>query len=133
MGASCLKYSTVPIFLIMLISSSPGIAASQDLSANDIPKIITTYYENEQEFKHDYLGKTFAATMFFKSVREKALVTGYYVGFDGKNGSAGLACSFSESPTGEFIDWDVGKSVSLTGVVSDVALAALYLEGCEFE
>ena len=133
MGASCLKYATVPIFLIMLISISPGIAASQELSASDIPKIITTYYENEQEFKRDYLGKTLTATMFFKGVREKAFVTGYYMGFDGKNGSAGLACSFSETLTSEFIDWDVGKSISLTGVVSDIVLAVLYLERCKFE
>ena len=40
-------------------------AASQELAASDIVKIIVTYHENELKFKRDYLGKTLIATMFF--------------------------------------------------------------------
>ncbi len=133
MGFPHLKYVIIPVFIVTLISNSSGIASSQDLAASDIPKIMNTYYENKLEFKRDYLGKTLTATMFFNNVREKAFVTGYFVGFDGVNGSAGLTCSFSETLPSEFIDWDAGKSVSLTGVVSGVVLATLYLERCEFK
>lgn len=133
MGFSHLKYATVSMFLIILISNFSGTAKSQELSANDIPKIIISYYENEPEFKHDYLGKTLTSKMFFKNARDKAFVTGYYVGFDGTNGSAGLTCSFSETLSSEYIDWDAGKPVSLTGVISNVVLATLYLERCQFE
>ena len=127
------KYTIASAFILTLIFNSPGTVASQELEASDIPKIITTYYENKSEFERDYLGKTLAATMFFNNAREKAFVTGYFVGFDGINGSAGLTCSFSENLTSEFIDWDAGKSVSLTGVVYDIVLTTLYLNGCKFE
>ena len=133
MGYSHLKNAAVSVFTVTLIYISSGIAASQELAARDIPEIINTYYEDEIKFKHDYLGKTLTAMLFFNNVREKAFVTGYFVGFDGINGSAGLTCSFSETLTSEFIDWEVGKPVSLTGIVSDVVLATLYLERCEFE
>ena len=128
-----LKYTTVSVCIVALIYNSSGIAASQELSASDIPNIMNTYYENELEFKRDYFGKTLTATMFFTNVREKAFVTGYFVGFDGINGSAGLTCSFSETLTSEFIDWDTGKSVYLTGVVHGVVLATLYLKRCKFK
>ncbi len=55
------------------------------------------------------------------------------MGFDGINGSAGLTCSFSETLPNEVIDWDAGKSVSLTGVVYDVVLSTLCLKRCRFK
>ena len=128
-----LKYAAVSVFMVTLTYNSSGIAASQELDASDIPKIINTYYEDEIKFKRDYLGKTLTATLFFNDAREKAFVTGYFIGFDGINGSAGLTCSFSETLPSEFIDWEAGKPVSLTGIVSDVVLATLYLKRCEFE
>ena len=133
MNVPCLKYANISVFAAALISNFSGIAASQELVASDIPKIIITYYENKLEFKHDYLGKTLTATMFFNNVRENAFVTCYFVGFDGVNGSAGLTCNFSETLTSKFIDWDAGKSVSLTGVVSEAVLSNLYLKRCEFK
>jgi len=45
MGASGMKYAAVSILLTTLISNSTGIAAPQELSASDIPKIIIAYYE----------------------------------------------------------------------------------------
>jgi len=108
-------------------------AASPELAASDIVKIIVTYYENELEFERDYLGKTFIATMFFDNVGGAAFGGGYFVGFDGINGSAGLTCSFSETPPNEVIEWDAGNSVSLTGVVYDVVLSTLYLKRCRFK
>lgn len=132
MNVPRLNYASVSVFIAALISNFSGISASQELAASDIPKIIITYYENKLEFKHDYLGKTLTATMFFNNVQESAFTTGYFVGFDGVNGSAGLTCRFPETLTSEFIDWDAGKSVSLTGVVSDVVFVTLYLKGCEF-
>jgi len=107
-------------------------AASQELAASDIVKIIVTYYENELEFERDYLGKTLIATMFFNNVGGKVLGGDYFVGFDGINGSAGVTCSFSETLPNEVIDWDAGQSVSLTGVVYDVVLSTLYLKRCSF-
>jgi tetratricopeptide (TPR) repeat protein len=107
-------------------------AASQELAASDIVKIIVTYYENELEFERDYLGKTFIATMFFNNVGGKVLGGDYFVGFDGINGSAGVTCSFSETLPNEVNDWDAGQSVSLTGVVYDVVLSTLYLKRCRF-
>ncbi len=133
MGFPRLKYAAISVLIITMISTSSVISAPKELSQSDIPKIIITYYENEVDFKHNYLGNTLTATMFFKNVREKAFVTGYFVGFDGINGSAGLTCSFSEAMPNEVIDWDVGKSVSLTGVVYNVVLSVLYLEECKFE
>ena len=107
-------------------------ATYQELSARDIVKIITTYHENESIFESDYLGKTFKATMYFDSVRE-ALGGGYFAGFDGINGSAGLTCRFLKTLPNEIIDWDAGKSVYLTGVVYDVVLSTLYLKRCRFK
>jgi tetratricopeptide (TPR) repeat protein len=107
-------------------------AASQELAASDIVKIMIIYYENESIFKRDYLGKTLMATMFFDNVGRAALGGGYFVRFDGINGSAGVTCSFSEALPKEVIDWNAGKSVSLTGVVYDVVLSILYLKRCRF-
>ena len=72
------------------------------------------------------------ATMFFNSVGGEAFGGGYFVGFDGINGSAGLTCSFSETLPNEVVDWESGESVSLTGVVYDVVLSNLYLKKCRF-
>jgi tetratricopeptide (TPR) repeat protein len=108
-------------------------AAFQELAASDIVKIITTYHENNSKFKRDYLGKTLIATMFFDNVGGAAFGGGYFVGFDGINGSAGLTCSFSDTLPNEVVDWDAGNSVSLTGVVSDVVLSTLYLNRCRFK
>ena len=108
-------------------------ASSQELAASDIVIIITTYYENKIIFKRDYLGKTFIATMFFDSVGGAAFGRGYFVRFDGINGSAGLTCRFSETLPNEVIDWDAGRSVSITGVVYDVVLSTLYLKKCRFK
>lgn len=133
MGFPRLKYAAVSVFTVTLIYSSSGISASRELEADDIPKLINTYYEDEIKFNRDYLGKTLTATLFFKDAREKAFVTGYFVGFDGINGSAGLTCSFFETLPSVFIDWEAGKPVSLTGIVSNIVLATLYLERCKFE
>ncbi len=108
-------------------------AASQELAASDIVKIIITYHENELQFKRDYLGKTLIATMFFDNVGGAAFGGGHFVRFDGINGSAGLTCSFSEALPHEVNDWDTGKAVSLTGVVYDVVLSTLYLKRCRFK
>ncbi len=108
-------------------------AGSQELAASDIVRIIETYYENESKFKRDYVGKTLMATMFFDNVGGAAFGGGYFVGFDGISGSAGLTCRFSETLPNKVIDWDAGKSVSLTGVVYDVVLSTLYLKRCRFK
>ena len=108
-------------------------AASQELAASDIVKIIITFYENKIIFKRDYLGKNLIATMFFDSGGGATLGGGYFVRFDGINGSAGLTCRFSEILPNEVIDWDAGKSVSITGVVYDVVLSTLYLKRCRFK
>jgi hypothetical protein len=133
MGFPRLKYAAISVFIVTLVSSFSGIAVPQELDANDIPKIITTYYEDELEFRRDYLGKAFISTMFFESVGGEAFGGGYFVGFAGINGSAGVTCSFSESLPNGVIHWDAGRSVSLTGVVYRVVLVNLYLEKCEFE
>jgi hypothetical protein len=133
MGFPRLKYAAVSVFIGTLISNFSGIAVSQELTASDIPKIIVTYYEDKSKYKRDYLGKTFIATMFFDDVGGEAFGGGYFVGFDGINGSAGLTCSFSETMPNEVNFWDAGQSVSLNGVVYDVVLATLYLNRCEFE
>ena len=108
-------------------------AANQKLAARDIVNIITTYHENEPIFESDYLGKTFIATMYFDAVRGEVFGGGYFVVFDGLNGSAGLTCRFSKTLPNEIIDWDAGKSVHLTGVVYDVVLSTLYLKRCRFK
>ncbi len=133
MGFSRLKYTIISVFMVALISNFSGIAASQELAASDIVKIIITYYENELEFKRDYLGKTITATMYFDNVGGEAFGGGYFVGFDGINKSAGLTCRFSETLPNEVIYWDAGTSVSLTGVVYDVVLGTLYLDRCKFK
>ena len=108
-------------------------AASRELAASDVVDIIMAYYESEPKFKRDYLGRTVVATMFFDSVGGAAFGEGYFVGFDGINGSAGVTCSFSEPLPNEVVDWDAGQSVSLTGVVYDVVLSTLYLKRCRFK
>jgi tetratricopeptide (TPR) repeat protein len=108
-------------------------AAFRALAASDIVNIIITYHENESKFNRDYLGKTLIATMFFDNAGGAAFGGGYFVGFDGINGSAGLTCQFSETLPNEVMDWDAGKSVSLTGVVYDVVFSTLYLKKCRFK
>jgi hypothetical protein len=127
------KYAAILSFVAALMSNPSEAAAPQELTASDIPKIIVTYYENKVKYNHDYLGKTFISTMFFDGVGGEAFGGGYFVGFDGINGSAGLTCSFSETLPHEVIDWEAGKTVSLTGIVYNVVLANLYLKGCKFE
>ena len=133
MGFPRLKISALSVFIVTLSSNLSGTAESQELLASDIPKIILTYYEDESKFERDYLGKTFTSTMFFHDVGGGAFRGGYFVGLDGKDGSAGLTCSFSESLPDGVIYWQTGRPVSLTGVVYKVVLSNLYLEICEFE
>jgi len=108
-------------------------AASQELAVSDIVKMIVTYHENELKFKRVYLGKTLIATMFFDNVGRAAFGGSQFVRFDGINGSAGLTCIISGTLPIEVIDWDAGKSVSLTGVVYDVILSTLFLKRCRFK
>ncbi len=133
MGFPRFGHAAVSAFMVTLISNSSGFSAPQELEASDIPDIIITYYENESKFKHDFLGNTFMSTMFFDNIGGEVFGGSYFVGFDGKNKSAGLTCSFSEALPNEVIDWDPGRPVYLTGIVYDVVLATLYLEECEFE
>ena len=133
MGFPHIKYAALSASVVILSLNSKGSYASQELTENDIPKIIISYYEDKLKYKHDYLGKTFTATMFFDDVGGQAFGGGYFVGFDGINGSAGVTCSFPETLPHEVIDWEAGKPISLTGVVYDIVLATLYLERCEFE
>jgi hypothetical protein len=132
MGFLRLKYSALSVFIVTLSSSLSGTAASQELSARDIPKIILTYYDDESKFVRDYLGKTFTSMMFFHSVGGEAFRGGYLVGFDGKGESAGLTCNFSESLPDGVIYWQMSRPVALTGIVYKVVLSNLYLERCEF-
>jgi hypothetical protein len=133
LGFSRLRYATAPAFVLTLICNSSGIAAPQKLDTSDIVDIIISYYEDNAIFKRDYLGKTFMATMFFDDVGGGTFGGNYFVGFDGINGSAGLTCSYSEPPPNEIIDWEPGRSVSLTGIVYEVVLSNLYLRKCELE
>ena len=107
-------------------------AADQDLAASDIVNMITAYHENESIFERDYLGKSIMATMYFDAIRGEVFGGGYFVGFDGKDGSAGLTCRFAQTLPIEITDWDAGKSVDVSGVVYDVVLSTLFLKRCRF-
>jgi tetratricopeptide (TPR) repeat protein len=108
-------------------------ATDQDLAASDIVNMITTYHENESIFESEYLGKTLMSTMYFDAVRGEVFGGGYFVGFDGESGSAGLTCRFTRTLPNEILDWDAGKSVDVTGVVYGVVLSTLFLKRCRFE
>jgi hypothetical protein len=121
------------VLITTITSVFSELSESKELSARDIPSVIISYYENEQNFERDYLGKTFIATMFFDTAGGEAFGGGYFVGFHGKNESAGVICRFSETMPHEVIDWNDGKSVYLTGVVYKVIISTLYLDRCEFK
>ena len=108
-------------------------AGDRELAASDIINIMTTYHENESMFEREYLGKTLIATMYFDAIRGEVFGGGYFVGFDGKNGSAGLTCRFTKTLPYEIVDWDAGKPVDVTGIVYDVVLSTLFLKRCRFE
>ena len=133
MGFPQLKFAALSVFIVILSSNLSGTAESQELSANDIPNIIVTYYENNLKYNQDYLGKTFIATMFFDDIGGKVFGDDYFVGFNGVNGSAGVTCSFPGSLPNEVNYWEAGKSVSLSGIVHTVVFTTLYLERCEFK
>jgi hypothetical protein len=101
------------------------------LSGSDLPKVVSTYRENEMRFKRDFLGKQFSDVLPFKSATENVFLKGsYLVGF-GNNIISDVNCTV-KSPTeiSAIANWNKGDRIHIEGNVKDVTLGSVNLESC---
>jgi hypothetical protein len=87
-----------------------------------------TYAANQARFAHDYVGKTFAASMLVSNITENLLNRGNYLVTLG--GKSDVSCS---GVTGdEALAFNKEDTVNLSGVIYDHTLGVVNLSHCVF-
>jgi hypothetical protein len=102
------------------------------LSGTDLPKVVSTYRENEMRFKRDFLGKPFSDVLPFRSATESTFIKGsYLVGF-GKGFTGDVNCTV-KSPLliSTIANWNKGDQIQIDGIVKDVTLGTVNLDECK--
>jgi len=90
------------------------------------------YRQNEARFKRDYVGKQFEDILPFRSAKESFLIAGrYMIGFG--TGGFTVDCMVSDKAVmNRIVDWNKGDRVRVRGVVKDVTMGSVQLDGCLF-
>src|SRR3984893_7491364 len=98
------------------------------LNSSDLQPMHETYAANQARFAHDYVGKTFAASMLVSNITENLLNRGNYLVTLG--GSSGVSCS---GVTGdEALAFNKEDTVNVSGVIGDHTLGVVNLSHCVF-
>jgi hypothetical protein len=102
------------------------------LSGSDLPKVVSTYRENEIRFKRDFFGKRFSDVLLFRSVTENILIAGKYeVGFGTGQFLSDLDCSVTfPAEISKIANWNKGDKIRVEGIVQDVVMGSVRLKPC---
>lgn len=118
----------VYIFSLATVLLSGTAFADTVLNSNDLQQMHETYAANQARFAHDYVGKTFAASMLVSNITENLLNRGNYLVTLG--GSSGVSCS---GVTGdEALAFNKEDTVNVSGVIDDHTLGVVNLSHCVF-
>jgi hypothetical protein len=119
---------TTPAVAPTLAQSSSGTL----LSRADLPKIVSTYRENEMRFKRDFFGKQFSDVLQFRSATEHMLFKGtYIVGFGTGSFVSDLDCKVTSPAEISIIaDWNGGDQIRIEGIVKNVTMGSVDLDQC---
>ena len=123
-------------------ASSPapqGIQAAQSsspvsLTTDDLPKIVSTYRENEIRFKRDFVGKLFSDVLPFRSATESMFSGGSYrIGFGTGGFTSDVDCRVTSSADiSRIVNWNKGEKIHIQGLVKDVTMGSVQLDRCNF-
>ena len=118
------------ITLIALASAH----AQQMLGADRLSKMVDTYRENEARFKRDYVGKQFEDTLPFRSAKENLFIADrYLIGFGRGVFTSDVDCTVADKAVmNRIVDWNKGDRIRVRGVVKDVLMGSVQLDGCLF-
>jgi tetratricopeptide (TPR) repeat protein len=105
---------------------------SNSLTGADLPKITSTYSENEIRFKRDYVGKSFSDVLVFRNATENMFWSGLYtIEFGIGRFTSDLDCSESnKEKIAAMADWKKGDHILVEGIVKDVTLGSVKLDPC---
>jgi hypothetical protein len=120
---------------IVTPTQTPTLAQSSSaisLSSADLPKIVSTYRENEMRFKRDFFGKQFSDVLPFRSATENMFSKGpYIVGFGTGGLLSDLDCKVTSPEKISIIaDWNKGDRIRVEGIVNDVNMGSVRLDPC---
>jgi hypothetical protein len=102
--------------------------AGTALNSNDLQQMHETYTANQARFAHDYVGKTFAASLLVSNITENLLNRGSYLVTLGSNSD--ISCS---GVTGdEALAFNKEDTVNVSGVIYDHTFGVINLNHCVF-
>jgi len=102
--------------------------AGTALNSNDLQQMHETYTANQARFAHDYVGKTFAASLLVSNITENLLNRGSYFVTLGSNSD--ISCS---GVTGdEALAFNKEDTVNVSGVIYDHTFGVINLNHCVF-
>jgi hypothetical protein len=102
--------------------------AGTALNSNDLQLVHETYAANQARFAHDYVGKTFAASLLVSNITENLLNRGSYLVTLGSNSD--ISCS---GVTGdEALAFNKDDTVNASGVIYDHTFGVINLNHCVF-
>jgi len=102
--------------------------AGTALNSNDLQQMHETYAANQARFAHDYVGKTFAASLLVSNITENLLNRGSYLVTLGSNSD--ISCS---GVTGdEALAFNKEDTVNVSGVIYDHTFGVINLNHCVF-
>jgi hypothetical protein len=121
------------VALIAFIALVPA-HAQQMLGADSLSKMVDTYRQNEARFKRDYVGQQFEGILPFRSAKENFFIADrYMVGFGTGGFTSDVDCIVSDKAVmNRIVDWNKGDRVKVRGVVKDVTMGSVQLDGCFF-
>ena len=121
------------VALITLIALASA-HAQQMLGAASLSKMVDTYRQNEARFKRDYVGKQFEDILPFRSAKESFFITDrYLIGFGTGGFTSDVDCTVADQAVmNRIVDWNKGDRVRVRGVVKDVLMGSVQLDGCLF-
>ena len=126
-------YAQDPNEVAAMAKLNGGKAPVADLGAADLPKIHSEYAANQARWAHEYLGKTFEATMELERIGNIFSNNSFNVSFKEKDGGlfSGVQCSgITETPF--LLDLNKGDKIHVSGVVADHSMGSVDLKDCEF-
>ena len=107
--------------------SEPSMALR--LKGADLPRVVSTYRENEMRFKRDFFGKKFSDVMPFLKATEKLFSKDSYTISFGESTSADCSVTSPEDIS-TIANWNKGDKIYVEGIIRDVTMGSVQLDSC---
>jgi hypothetical protein len=115
------------------VAAMAKLDGGKPLGVADLPKIHSEYAANQARWAHEYLGKTFDATMELERIGNIFSNDSFNVSFKEEGGGlfSGVSCGdVAETPL--LLSLNRGDKVHVSGVVADHSVGSVDLKDCEF-